>query len=937
MNIMTLLKRWMLILTVVFLSFTMALHSSELTSLSPVTDSIVLLTFDDGWVKIAPEGQWWGQGDQVFHEPLDIEMAQEPSNYTIISETDTNYKNGRHPVKIGMKSKMGDASWKGHTAILNHWIYLHLPYPMLSGNSYKVMTGNLAKNKSSDTIAYNPLQNFSEAIHINQVGFLPDARLKFGYVYQWLGTDGPLDLDGYAGTAFHLVEEASADIVFTGIIEKRRDIEGQAGLKDTYNDTDGPFYSGADVWQCDFSSFSEPGEYRLVVDRIGCTFPFGIRNDVYREAYHVAVRGLYHHRSGPERTVPYSKWYKGVDHTPGVSGFKIEYSQHRAMDKMNAFEELPAKTTGNTMNEAWGGWFDAGDFDRQANHMIASNLLMLNYLLGPEKYADDDLNIPESGNGIPDILDEAAWGIDLFRRAKGPTGGIIGGLEANDHPHQRGSVADGRNLDWFAYAEEPKASYQYAATAIQLASCLETAGFPELVQDLYTESVNAFSWAQRNLQNGDYEKTKNERLRAAAWLYHFTGKDSFQYIFLTEFAANARDKDNYHMGLYGFLLADYPNRNQSFYEQVKNVIIDRANELVISGKQRACRLASYDLNDFMRVGKATTPYINDLLMAYYLTKDSVYIDFAQTTCDYFLGGNPVNYVYITGLGDRPVTDVFNLDAFYDNQEEPIPGIVPYGHHTYGKWMENSGLTPHNHLFNLKNTYPVWQKWPSHEFWFSNRFSIIHSEYTIKQNIGPAAAAYSYFLDSITATPDSVLRYIITYPLNNTIFSADDEVIIEADVKLSAGIKEVVFYLNNQLIGSVSQAPYVFNISDLKPGSYEVTMEVTDESDKKYSTTSSVVNFEVIHETSNQFNEVQGLEVYPNPSSGQINISCQPELFKIETVKLLNSLGNTVFQECNPDFTTNLYTINLGEALSPGIYLLSVENSQHLLISKIVVH
>lgn len=920
----------------VFFSLLVPVNATELTGVYPVTDSIMLLTFDDGYVDIASETLWWGQHDVIHHDSLHREQAGLLSNYTITSVGDSNFKEGIQPVRIGIKSKMGDASWKGHTAILNHWIYLQLPHPLQRGNTYKVEVSHVDDDLKSDSLTFNDTTSFSETIHVNQVGFLPEANLKFGYLYQWMGTGGPLDLDGYAQTKFHLIDNSSGDIVYSGTITKRRDIETQANIVDTYSETDGPFYCGADVWQCDFSDFSEPGEYRLMVEKMGSSFPFKIAKDVYREPYFVTVRGLYHHRSGPERTMPYSKWYKGVDHMPGVNGFDVEYSEHRAMDKMNAFSELPAASTGNTMEEAWGGWFDAGDFDRQARHMIASNLLMFNYLLGPEKYADNQLNIPESGNGIPDILDEAAWGMDLFKRAKGPTGGIIGGLEANGHPHQRGSVADGSNLNWYAYAEEPKASYQYAATVIQLAACYEMAGLPEYIQELYTEAVNAFNWAQENLKDGDENKTRNERMRAAAWLYYFTADDVYQKIFMTEFSKGARDKEDYHMALFGYVMANHTNRNPSYFKLVKDEIISSANELLAAGKQRACRLASYDQDAFMRVGKATTPYIHDLIMAHQLSGHEEYLDYALTTCDYFLGGNPVNYVYVTGLGDRPVESVFNLDAFYDNQEEPIPGIVPYGHHTYGKWMEESKLTPHNHLFNLVHTYPDWREWPSHEFWFHNRFTIIHSEYTIRQNIGPAASAYSYFLDSITGvTPKK--RVLISSPFHNENFLEGEEVEFSTDIQLPSDIEEVTYYLDGEGYTTVKEFPYTFRTDTLQPGSYELYMQVKDVNDSIYSTAAFPVSFMIEQVVSSgNFPDVKA-GIRPNPSKGTFTITMGNQPMNADQVRIFDATGKEVFRKSLSGNALTTLEIEMDAQVAPGIYMVSLSNLKRRVTSRIIIN
>jgi hypothetical protein len=59
---------------------------------------------------------------------------------------------------------------------------------------------------------------------------------------------------------------------------------------------------------------------------------------------------------------------------------------------------------------------------------------LLAYELAPQKFRDGELNIPESGNGIPDIVDEAKWGVDFYKRIQRPDGGVSVGFFEESHP-----------------------------------------------------------------------------------------------------------------------------------------------------------------------------------------------------------------------------------------------------------------------------------------------------------------------------------------------------------------------------------------------------------------------------------------------------------------------------------------------------------------------
>jgi hypothetical protein len=71
-------------------------------------------------------------------------------------------------------------------------------------------------------------------------------------------------------------------------------------------------------------------------------------------------------------------------------------------------KKLMADSPG-TLEDTWGWYQDAGDWDSYFTHLRVAQELLLVYEMGPRKLRTIELNIPESGNGVPDILEEAAW------------------------------------------------------------------------------------------------------------------------------------------------------------------------------------------------------------------------------------------------------------------------------------------------------------------------------------------------------------------------------------------------------------------------------------------------------------------------------------------------------------------------------------------------
>ena len=115
------------------------------------------------------------------------------------------------------------------------------------------------------------------------------------------------------------------------------------------------------------------------------------------------------------------------------------------------FQMLAEKRTDRLLPDAWGGHMDAGDWDRRIQHLIVTRYLIELAELFPDYFAGLSLNIPESSNAIPDVVDEGLFNLDCYRRMQTAEGGIRGGIESSEHPrHGEGSWQE--SLDVMAYA-----------------------------------------------------------------------------------------------------------------------------------------------------------------------------------------------------------------------------------------------------------------------------------------------------------------------------------------------------------------------------------------------------------------------------------------------------------------------------------------------------
>ena len=786
----------LLLAAVALLGLSLTGRASDIVEVIPLTDRIIMVHFDDGYVRHHQKGEA-RNNEWVIQDPLNVALATQLGSYTISSADDSNFGGGVQPSDIGRKSKGTDFTWlcqdyNDEVGCINsdadhakeHWIYLYLDNPLQAGSTYTITTGDLAANGNSYELLYDPklVSSRSEAVHVNMIGYAPAAPKKYGYVYHWTGEKGGLDLSSYAGATFWLVNTADNSVAYSGNIAFRKAANNvETGQPD---DTPDDNFLGAEVYEADFSSFATPGEYRLAVEGIGSSFPFVIDDNAYFEPYYNIIRGLYHQRSGIALTQPYTQYVRPAPHNPNVTpGFegKLQYTTSRFVDweeQDHSDNDKPAIEAGIQGPLDTYGWYqDAADWDGYFSHLRIPSWLLFLYEFAPAKFPDSQLNIPESGNGVPDLVDEAAWLPRFFHRtrqeliAKGYGTGGVGSRVAGDWFGGDGEGVpsyEDVNRIYIVSGEDPFTTYKYAATAAHLAIALQKAGAtdPEGV-NWQQEAAEAYAWAKANTRDGDEEpvfglRLSDQRLYAAAALYKLTGEAAYHdQVKADALGINSGTVlgEDQRWGVYTYLTMG-PNRSvdPGLYAALRDAALNSADNVLTDVVER--RATRYGGNFFfpMLVGQPTTPMIFEGLMGFMLTKDSNparannYLTNIYTTSDYFLGTNPLNTVWATGLGERHPNEVFHLDSWYNGldteadevQTEFYPGIVPYG-----PWInDGKAFGPWDHDWAGKTTYPAYETWPGHERWYNQRTAPTIAEFTIHQNTAPAAVTYGFLIDGM---------------------------------------------------------------------------------------------------------------------------------------------------------------------------------------------
>jgi hypothetical protein len=766
-------------------------QGGDLMDILPVTDRILMIHIRDGHIDTYGIRQNISH-NRVYHSPTSIGRATTPANYSITSPGDHNYSSPMNPVNAGRKSKAWEYqdAWNPPPYVWQHWIYIELPHAMQQGHTYIVHLDNITGNRDSFTLEFDVNRIRSETVRVNMVGFTGNGP-KFAYLSHWMGDfstaghpDGGLNLDDKAGNEFRVINYLTGETAFTGTIAKRM----AKSTRETVS-TDFPSgnYTNADVWECDFSALTIPGEYIVAVDGIGRSFPFDIGNDITREAYYYAMKGLFWQRQGIIAEIePDSIRPRG--HHPDDIVWRFDPEWHGEGYDVSGFN-----TDSPQVHGVWGHYYDAGDWDGYVSHNRVPAQLLFLYDLAPEGFHDGDVGnryklhedgdwIDEGNSGKPDLLDEAVWLLEYNRRARnilldyGGTGGVPGYVGRDGiSPSNITAWLDTR--EWYISGNNPEATFLYAGNAAYYAISLKryhelkggTGNHPEY-DEWMTEAIESYQWAEDNYDNTN--GTRGARGYAAAVLYRATADPEYQAVFRDYWAWEPAKTQGEWAGVnlwaiaamqLAALPADHAGLDTDLQTSCRNNITARADSKAGDIFSNGFR-NGMEYYQFIQLGGFNTPRLTVLGAAHRLTGNSRYLEAMQHAVSYVLGGNQLNMVYLSGLGERSDQWVFQPNAYLvSNKNSMVYTPENYiGQTSYfgatglasGYWFTQSKYAEY---FSRLAAHPPAADppslWPGAEQKFQNRYSIQGGEFTVHQQMNHMIFAMGY-INAMAETSDS---------------------------------------------------------------------------------------------------------------------------------------------------------------------------------------
>ena len=508
-------------------------------------------------------------------------------------------------------------------------------------------------------------QQFTDRIKLNQVGFYtngPKVAVVTGEVM---------------APTFYVTSTNLRDTFYSGTLSAPRQSQ----------------YSNTTTRLAEFSSLTKGGSFVVAVPGVGTSHVFKITADAMNGVAQATLKGFYYQRSDMPLEANYAgKWHRSAGHPDN-----IVYVHPSAEDG-----HRPA----GTIIPSRGGWYDAGDYNK---YIVNSGITMGTLLSALEDFPlffeKLNVNIPESNDDVPDILNEALYNLRWMLTMQDPNDGGVYHKCTNaifDGMVMPGVTKEAR----YVVQKSTAATLDFAAVTAQAARILQKykKQFPNLADSCLIASTKAWAWAENNpailynqteinkrfkpeVTTGAYgdRSVKDEWLWAAAELFATTKGDKYLN------ALKQRMSDSAHLpswgnvamlGYYSVIRAEkrLPSSAGKILSAMKDSVLKIANSFSTrAGKNAFATVMGQSPKDYNWGGNSVAGNQGILLIqAYLITRNNKFLYDAVSNLDYILGRNATGYSFITGIGAKTPMHPHHRQSEADGIVDPVPGLLVGG-------------------------------------------------------------------------------------------------------------------------------------------------------------------------------------------------------------------------------------------------------------------
>ncbi|MGQ9918565.1 MAG: glycoside hydrolase family 9 protein [Bryobacteraceae bacterium] len=437
--------------------------------------------------------------------------------------------------------------------------------------------------------------------------------------------------------------------------------------------------SGDTLRNADFSRLRSPGRFYIEVPGTGRSWVFEIGPRVYNRAYCLAMRSYYGQRCGTD-----------VDLGPEFPGYRYQACHREGAWHPSSGRKGKAPSVK--------GWHDAGDYGRYVvNSGISTGTLLWAWELYGNKIHDISLDIPESGDKTPDILDEIRWNLEWMLSMQDTDGGVwhkqtterFSGF-VMPHEDRIPSVIIGTGAPPFKSSCATADFAAVMAAAARLYRPFDSAFSARALE----AAEKAWRWSEQHpsvlfsnppgVSTGAYgdRDCSDERLWAAAELWRTTKARKYDTYFLENWERFrpyiAPDRPPSWsavapLALWGWALSEAPGS-----QTLRPLILQAAKELAARTATNGYRVSLTPKDYVWGSNAVAANYAMQLLVAYRLQRDPAFFHAALDNLHYLLGRNTFSLSFVTRLGANSVRHPHHRPSGADSNPEPWPGLLAGG-------------------------------------------------------------------------------------------------------------------------------------------------------------------------------------------------------------------------------------------------------------------
>lgn len=476
-----------------------------------------------------------------------------------------------------------------------------------------------------------------------------------------------------ANTSFAIINLKNKKTVFKGQLSAQRQLSGSEIVG----------------YVADFSNLNTNGFYALKYNGRNLD-SFHIKSSVYNDVSIGAIKSYYYQRV----SMPLLPQYAGKWHRPAGHPDTLVYLHPSALT-----DSHQASTTITSP----GGWYDAGDYNKYiVNSGITMGTILTAYEDFPTYYDTLKLNIPETGNGLPDIINETLYNLRWMLTMQDFDGGVF---TKCTNASFDGMVMPGVTKNKrYVVQKSTAATLDFAAVTAQAARILKQ--FPALLSLSDTcllAAKKAWQWSVNNpklyydqdamnklfqpaITTGGYgDKNLNDEWFWAASELYVTTTDKIYLNKAVEYWQPSFGLQGWpNVGMLGcYTLLKHANTislPHDFLQQLQQRILQLADEYVTAQtKTPFATVMGYAASNFSWGSNAVAANQSMLLIkAYLLTSDNKYINAALSNIDYLTGRNATGFSFVTGFGKKTPMHPHHRPSVADGIEEPVPGFLVGG-------------------------------------------------------------------------------------------------------------------------------------------------------------------------------------------------------------------------------------------------------------------